>query len=152
MRTFTLATASFVSLVLAAVANGCSSDNGSTSSSGTGSDSGSSGSPNASCPKDTGKPIKQCAAVGSKCEQSVIDAYTKCTMDNCDAEYKACYGSGYAKGNFNGVCDCYVQCVDKCDCDDLNCRSNCRVTDACDDCSTKLATCIQAHCEQACGD
>jgi hypothetical protein len=130
-----------VGATLVVLANACSSSTDETPSNGASSSGGSSSS------------IKSCPAAGggqSSCPQSELDAYARCATDNCDAEYKECYGAGYASGNFSGPCGAQVTCTNKCDCADDACRKACVSDAACNTCSQKLAQCILGKCKLPC--
>lgn len=147
MKIHTVAAVSFI--VAAFVANGCTSSTDSTSSSSSGGSSGASGS--SSGGGSNSSAIKQCPAQGqTDCPQSEIDAYAKCATDNCDAEYKECYGSSYQSGTFEGPCGSYISCANACECDDTACRQKCTPDSACNTCNQKLAQCITSKCKLPC--
>jgi hypothetical protein len=54
--------------------------------------------------------------------------YGECVVAQCDAQYKAAYGDGYAAGSFDGPCAQYASCVVGCPCDATynTCRIDCR--------------------------
>lgn len=146
MKTYTLAAVSFI--LAASVANGCTSSTDGTSSGS--SSGGSSGASGASGSSSGG--IKQCPAQGGQtdCPQSELDAYAKCATDNCDAEFKECYGSGYQSGSFGGPCGSFISCTNACECDDTACRQKCTTDAACNTCNQKLGQCITSKCKLPC--
>lgn len=83
----------------------------------------------------------------SKCTQAELDNYGKCPIEQCDAEYQACLGSGYKSGAFTGPCKAYFDCTNACACGDTACLTKCTQDSACTSCLTqKVAPCTQSKC------
>lgn len=97
---------------------------------------------------------------GTCSDQAAIDAYSSCVIETCDAQYKQCFGDGYASGSFGGACKDLMDCASKCmDCDQA-CIKACTDQDfvgACKDCVVgPIASCVvdsitSGTCKLPCG-
>jgi len=135
MRTF----GTYLVAVILACAAGCGSG---TSNKGT-SSTGRSGSTGGQCPSSTGQ-----SCTGG-------DAYTQCEMAACGPQYKTCFGTNFASGDFTGgACADYINCMLPCPCDgsaaQSTCETNCSAMltsttgTSCMSCLTTLGTCVSA--------
>ena len=79
----------------------------------------------------------QTGGEGSCTDQAQIDAYATCIVQACDAQYKQCFGDGYASGSFGGACADLMSCSAACQSCDQACLQACSdkdLTGACKDC------------------
>lgn len=131
-------------LVLACSSSDDSSTNGSGGSTGSsgGSTGSSGGSGFKSCPPASG-------TTGS-CSAADFEPYQTCVTEKCDSVYKQCYGADYKSGKFSGACGTYIECVQKCDCNDTKCFSACKPDSACTECSKGFGTCSSGCTIPAC--
>jgi hypothetical protein len=74
----------------------------------------------------------------SKCTAEQNKMYSDCLISKCDAQFQACYGSGYKSGSFSGACGPYLTCISKCGCTDMACKSACTITPDCQTCITGM--------------
>jgi hypothetical protein len=72
-------------------------------------------------------------------------AYEACIKSKCDAQYKACLGSGYASGSYSGPCGPMANCLLNCPCDATadSCEMNCfqQITPECMTCGQGIEMC-----------
>jgi hypothetical protein len=59
------------------------------------------------------------------CRQEEVDQYNTCLWDQCDAEFRGCFGDDYRMANFSGPCASFIACTDRCDCGDRACQNAC---------------------------
>ena len=85
------------------------------------------------------------------CTEAETQAHWSCMTSKCDAQFSACYGSGYKDGSFGGTCGDYITCVTACECNDTTCMQKCPIPgDDCASCVEKLSTCMEQCPEPAC--
>jgi hypothetical protein len=86
---------------------------------------------------------------GSNCSDSELNDYGDCVLAACDDDYKKCYGDNWKDGDFSGGdCEDYIDCYDKCTCDNVStCGNDCAaqymtMTSPCFTCMmSNLSTC-----------
>ncbi len=73
----------------------------------------------------SGSTAGQCpSTTGQSCTGG--DAYAKCEMAACGAQYKTCFGNNYASNDFTGgSCATYIECLMKCPCDGSAAQTSC---------------------------
>ncbi len=91
------------------------------------------------------------------CNPSDVQAYGTCIESACSQQYTACFGPGYASGDFNGgPCGTYYSCITKCGCKDTACIQGCGAAPtACQMCiANTITNCVASSgCKSpVCGD
>jgi len=82
------------------------------------------------------------------------DEFVNCVLDSCDSNFADCLGDSYKDGDWTGgMCEKYMDCVDKCTCDNNSacvgdCATKYMIQDTtCSDCLAKIADC-ESKCPQ----
>ena len=91
-----------------------------------------------------GIPGSACGSSGTSTTN--CPSYTSCVETSCTTQLKACYGAGYAGGNYSGgACSAYVTCTQACACNST-CIQACSQTAECSTCLTTWEMCAQNAC------
>jgi hypothetical protein len=124
--------------------NDNSTSSGGTSSGGASGNNGSSGATGSSGQSSAFKDCNQQQSAGT-CTEAELRPYTECVSRNCESGFVECYGPDYKNGKFSGPCSEYLGCVQRCDCNDSACITECvkKMDQACQNCVLKIGNCQQ---------
>jgi hypothetical protein len=84
------------------------------------------------------------------CTEAEMKPYVECVTAQCDPKYKECYGPNYQTGSFSGPCGSYIECTQKCECNDTACIMACKTDAACATCLERASSCSQGCSLPAC--